>query len=112
MIHRPHGWVVLKFTNEGDVFFKIFASWRGGYLDGDSWRLSSGAKEPPVLSYCGKYWVWSQESGSCYHLPLHGEDGYTFYTAQILANIIIQSGENDVFIERVKLSSILNERLY
>ena len=107
MIHRPHGWVILKFTNEDDVFFKIFASWRGGYLDGDSWRLSSGSNNPPVLSDCGKYWLWEQESGSCYYLPLQGEDVYSFYTAQILANIIIQSGENDVFIEKVKLSSIL-----
>jgi len=108
MIHKPHGWVILKFTNEGDEFFKIFASWRGGYLDADSWRLSSGNNKPPALSDCGKYWIWPQESGSCYHLSVHGEDGYSFYTAQILASIIIQSGESDVFIERVKLSSILN----
>lgn len=107
MIHRPHGWVILKFTIENDVFFKIFASWRGGYLDGDSWRLSSGAKEPPVLSDCGKYWIWPQESGSCYHLSIEGEDGYSHYTAQILGNLLIQSGVNGVSIERVKLSSIL-----
>lgn len=108
MIHRPHGWVILKFTNEYDVFFKIFSSWRGGYLDGDSWRLSSGSKKLPVLSDCGEHWVWSQESGSCYHLSLYGEDGYSFYTAQILANIILHSGEKNMRIERIKLSSILN----
>lgn len=107
MIHRPHGWVILKFTIENDVFFKIFASWRGGYLDGDSWRLSSGSNELPVLSDCGKYWIWPQESGSCYHLPVKGEDGYSHYTAQILGNLLIQSGVNGVSIERVKLSSIL-----
>lgn len=93
------------------MFFKIFASWRGGYLDGDSWRLSSGSNEPPVLSDCRKYWIWEQDSGSCYHLPLHGEDGYTLYTAQILGNIIIQSDENDVLIERVKLSTVINFEL-
>lgn len=108
MIHTPEGWVVLKFTNEDDMFFKIFGSWRGGYLDGDSWRLSSGSYKPPTLSKCGKYWVWPQESGSCYHLPLNEEDGYTFYTGQILSNIIRQSEDNNVLIERVKLSSILD----
>lgn len=107
MIYRPHGWVILKFTNKGDVFFKIFASWRGGYLDGDSWRLSSGSNEPPVLSDCGRYWIWSQESGSHYHLTVKGEDGYSHYTAQILGSILIQSGVNGVSIERVKLSSII-----
>lgn len=86
----------------------MFGSWRGGYLDGDAWRLSSGSNEPPVLSDCGRYWIWSQESGSCYHLPIHGEDGYTFYTAQILGNIIIQSDESNMQVERIKLSSILN----
>jgi len=88
-------------------FFKVFASLRGGYLDRDSWRLSSGAREYPVLSDCGKYWIWPQESGSCYHLSIKGEDGYSHYTAQILGNILIQSGVNDVFVERVKLSTLL-----
>lgn len=80
----------------------------GGYLDGDSWRLSSGSDKPPTLSECGNYWVWEQESGSCYHLSINGEDGYSHFTAQVLGNILIQSGENDVSIERVKLSAILN----
>jgi hypothetical protein len=106
MIHKPHGWVVLRITQPNETYYKIFASWRGSYIEGESWRLSSGSQEFPKLSDCGKYWVWKQESGSCYHLPLHGEDGYTFYTAKVLANIIIQSGENDVSIEKVKLSSI------
>ncbi|WP_282145470.1 hypothetical protein [Alteromonas stellipolaris] len=107
MIVKPQGWVILKFSAPTDTFYKIFSSWRGGYLDGDSWRLSSGSRQPPSLSVCGKYWVWKQESGSYYHLPFYGEDGYTPYSAQILGNIIIQSGENDVFIERVKLSSLI-----
>jgi len=108
MIVKPQGWVILKFPAPTDTFYKIFSSWRGGYLDGDSWRLSSGSRHPPTLSECGKYWVWPQESGSCYHLHIDEEGGMSFYTAQILGNIIIHSGENDVSIERVKLSSILN----
>lgn len=108
MIVKPQGWVILKFSTPTDTFYKIFSSWRGGYLDGDSWRLSSGSRLVPTLSECGKYWIWPQESGSCYHLKVKGEDGYSYYTAQILGNIIIQSGENDVFIERVKLSSIFD----
>jgi len=108
MIHKPHGWVILKFTSKEEVYFKIFASWRGGYLDGDSWRLSSGSRIPPEISECGNYWVWLQESGSSYHLTVKGEDGYSLYTGQILSNIIRNSGENDILIERVKLSSILN----
>lgn len=106
MIVKPQGWVILKFSTPADTFYKIFSSWRGGYLDGDSWRLSSGSINLPTLSECGNYWIWEQESGSCYHLPVNGEDGYSHFTGQVLGNILIQSGENDVFIEKVKLSAI------
>ncbi|TMP72744.1 hypothetical protein CWB76_01990 [Pseudoalteromonas sp. S1609] len=108
MVVKPQGWVILKFSTPADIYYKVFSSWRGGYLDGDSWRLSSGSNRPPTISECGKYWVWPQKSGSCYHLPVNGEDGYSHFTAQALGNIILKSGKNDVFIERVKLSSILN----
>lgn len=107
MIVKPQGWVILKFSTPTNTFYKIFSSWRSGYLDGDSWRLSSGSINFPTLSECGKYWVWPQESDSCYHLPINGEDGYSHFTAQVLGKILIQSGENDVSIDRVKLSSIL-----
>ncbi|AOT07137.1 hypothetical protein [Pseudoalteromonas luteoviolacea] len=106
MIVKPQGWVILKFSTPADTFYKIFSSWRGGYLDGDSWRLSSGSLHLPTLSECGNYWVWPQESGSCYHLPVNGEGGYSHFTAQVLGNIILKSGEMDVSIEKVKLSSI------
>jgi len=107
MIHRPHGWVILKFTNEDDVFFKIFASWRGGYLDGDSWRLSSGSSHPPTLSECGNYWVWEQKSGSCYHLSINGEGGMSFYTERILKEIISSPESYNWVIERVTLHELV-----
>ena len=37
--YTPHDWVVLKIEGAG---YKVFGGWRGGYLDGDSWRLNSG----------------------------------------------------------------------
>ena len=39
-IHKPDGYYLLD--HDGDI--RIFASWSGGYLDGDSWRISSAAK--------------------------------------------------------------------
>jgi len=39
-IHKPDGYFLLEF--EGNI--RIFASWGGGYLDGDRWQLSSPAK--------------------------------------------------------------------
>jgi hypothetical protein len=49
-IYKPDGWVILRFTPANEkYYYKIFASWRGGYLNGGSWRLSSGSEELPVL---------------------------------------------------------------
>jgi hypothetical protein len=44
----PESWVVIKIENPKaqDPFlrtiYKVFASWRGGYLDGDMWKINSG----------------------------------------------------------------------
>ena len=59
----PDGWVVVKIDTEKETFYKIFGSWRGGYLDGDSWRMNSGVvrceKEGKIYKFYG-------HSGSCY----------------------------------------------
>ena len=40
--YTPDKWVMLKFTHGGQDVYKILASFYGGYLDGDSWKLNSG----------------------------------------------------------------------
>lgn len=40
-MYTPDGWVLVKITGT-DPHYRIFGSWRGGYLDGDSWRINSG----------------------------------------------------------------------
>lgn len=37
----PDKWLVLKIDGE-ELIYKVFGSWSGGYLDGDSWKLNSG----------------------------------------------------------------------
>ena len=101
-IYKPDGWVILKFTPANEkYYYKVFGSWRCG-----SWRLSSGSEERPILSDCGLLWVWKQDSGSSYELPINEEDGYTFYTGSVLANIIGESSASKILIERIKLDSI------
>lgn len=111
MKYNAEGWVVLKYKAPNNkVYYRIFASWRGGYLNGDSWRLSSGSEELPQLSSCGEFWIWPQMSGSCYKLPVNQEDGYTSYTGAILSSIIDRSGEDGTQKERVKLASLRASR--
>ena len=61
----PHGWIVIKISkeNESDVY-KVFASWRGGYLDGDSWKLNSGIKR---VEETDDKCIFYGYSGSEYH---------------------------------------------
>ena len=56
----PNKWVILELPNNTK---KIFASWTGGYLGSDSWRLNSGIKE--VKEDKENYYFYG-ESGSCY----------------------------------------------
>jgi hypothetical protein len=37
--------VILEVNHEGEQFQKVLSGWSGGYLDGDSWRLSSPIRE-------------------------------------------------------------------
>lgn len=61
-MYKPDLWTILKV---GDGAYKIAASWRGGYLSGDSWRVSSGIES--ILD-SGKYWEVTNVSGSVYLL--------------------------------------------
>jgi hypothetical protein len=39
--YYPHNWVLVKITGT-DPHYRVFGSWRGGFADGDSWRMNSG----------------------------------------------------------------------
>lgn len=40
--NTPDCWVVVRITSVNTSVDKVLAGWHGGYLDGDSWKLSSG----------------------------------------------------------------------
>jgi hypothetical protein len=40
-MYTPDGWMLVK-INGDDPHYRIFGSWAGGYVDGDSWRMNSG----------------------------------------------------------------------
>ena len=64
--YRPDRWVVLKIDYahpENDPIFRVFASWAGGYADGDSWRLNSGIVN---IEEDDDYYFFHGHSESCY----------------------------------------------
>ncbi len=60
----PDKWVVVKIDNNLDKsFYKVFATWVGGYLNGDKWKLNSGIKS---VESDDDYYYFIGYSGSCY----------------------------------------------
>jgi hypothetical protein len=95
----PDNWVVLQITNPNatdallKTFYKVFATWAGGYPDGDSWKINSGVdrvdEDETTVNFHGY-------SGSCYACKKGTYGTGTGYTTQILDNIIAQAKDNNV----------------
>ena len=68
--YTPDGWTFLKIQVEGcDPRIKVFGSWSGGYLNGDSWRVNSGCtkieeneNEYVVYGYSGSQYILSKQN--------------------------------------------------
>jgi hypothetical protein len=81
----PDKWVILKISND---YYKVFATWAGGYLDGDRWRLNSGIKK---IEQDKDFYYFIGFSGSCYKCHKKGYGTATSYGVGVL-NKIIQKG--------------------
>jgi hypothetical protein len=76
--YSPDRWVIveLKMNDSEERYRKVMASWYGGYLGSDSWRMSSGITE--IVEHTDHYEI-QNESGSTYLCGKHcvGMSGYT-----------------------------------
>lgn len=84
--YTPHLWVILKITDPDspEPLYKIFATWRGGYLDSPAWKLNSGNEK---VSPCGDWFHVHGYSGSVYELHKDGY-GLSAYSSGVLNNIL------------------------
>ena len=105
MEYRPDKWEIIKFKNDKKTWYKVLGSWSGGYLDGDSWRLSSGLEEVAVD---GDYYLMKNYSGSVYKVHKDA-DGMTGYTASLYNNWIARAEEESVEISIISLDDYLKE---
>ena len=84
-VNTPDRWILVE---QGDIH-KVFATWTGGYLDGDSWRLNSGIDGVPEID--GDYILFKGYSGSVYkcHKEAYGTTGFGGF---VLADLIEKVG--------------------
>ena len=84
--YNPDGWGIVKIIpNDKEPIYKVFGSWGGGYLDGDSWRLNSG-----IVSFSedDEYYYFGGSSGSVYKCYKGGEGNITAYNLSIINKMI------------------------
>jgi len=78
----PDQWMILKI--KGDTpHYKIFASWRGGYLGSDSWRMNSGITD---VEEDDDFYMFKGKSGSVYRCNKQAYGISTAYNASVMKN--------------------------
>ena len=94
--NKPDKWVVVRIARKDTPpIYKVFASWYGGYLGSDSWRLNSGI----VRAYNeGNCFVFDGRSGSTYicHKGTYGSNAYGY---GVLETMIERAKQNGISIE-------------
>jgi hypothetical protein len=83
----PDRWVVLKLTSKvegGATHYRIFATWSGGYLTGNSWKLNSGIVQAQVDR--SNTWSFTGDTGSVYRCRAGGY-GLSGYGAGVLQSL-------------------------
>jgi hypothetical protein len=86
--YTPDKWVLVEFDSPAHgKITKVLASWRGGYLDGDSWKLSSGVNK---ITKTDAGYEFLNDSGSVYfcHKNGYGMSGYATSVYNNFANQI------------------------
>jgi len=82
----PDKWVVVKVDNNTDTpFYKVFATWEGGYLNGDRWKVNSGIKS---VESDDDYYYFIGYSGSCYKCSKKRYGIGTSYGEEVLHSMI------------------------
>ena len=84
-METPDKWIVVKIETNEMTIYKVFATWYGGYLGSDSWRLNSGIKEIDIHE--DDYIDFIGYSGSVYRCVI-GHYGTSMYSQGIINSII------------------------
>ena len=104
--YNPDKWVILKFKRPTDTFFKVLGSWYGGYLDGDSWRMSSGLER---IEEQGDTLLMHNFSGSVYKVHKNME-GMNMIAASIFENAKEEGAKNNVEVSIVTVEEFKKEK--
>ena len=85
--YSPDSCVILKMIHKLETTYKILCCWSGGYLTGDSWKLSSGItsyeefdKTIEFMNYSGSIYVCHK---SCERMSSYIQSVYNSFMEQV-----------------------------
>lgn len=98
--YNPDAWVLVKITDpkSGEQHVRVCAGWSGGYLDGDSWKLSSGVVK--VEQTNSDYYDFHNHSGSVYHCHKKSE-GLRMCNGGIYNRVVAELGAEDITVDEL-----------
>jgi hypothetical protein len=106
--YTPDNWVLLKITrlNE-EPLYKLLSGWKGGYTQGDDWRLSSGVTEVIDKEH---FYTIVNYSGSVYRCYKRSE-GLMGITSSILDKLQRNSFEQDAEVQIINAEDFYEKQV-
>ena len=85
MMYYPDKWVVVKMVEKDRPdCYRVFATWRGGYLSGDSWQINSGIVS---VKHEDHHYAFKSRSGKTYNCEQESY-GTSNWTSMVLNDLI------------------------
>ena len=108
-MHSPDKWVVLKISED---LYKVFATWYGGYISSDVWRMNSGIVS---VEDDEDFYYFKGYSNSVYKCHKNSY-GSSLWTRRILNNMIEKAKEAkniDIVVleETVNFKELFNKKM-
>lgn len=103
---NPENFVIIKITHEGNSHYRVFGSWRGGYLDGDRWKMNSGISE---IDEDDENYFFIGYSGSVYKCKKNRYGIATSYCEGVLNNMIKSLNDVSGSVEILPENTTFNE---
>jgi len=92
----PERWVILEIKYNDEIFYKVFATWAGGYLGSDSYRVNSGIAK---IEQDDDYYYFIGFSDSCYKCRKKAYGVITLYGKGVLAEILEKGAGKIIVLE-------------
>lgn len=89
--YSPERWLIIKIESKNDpsYHYRVFGTWGGSYLEGQSWKMNSGIVS---VTESDDYFYFKGYTGSIYRCPKRCY-GIFSYGMDVLQNIIENSKE-------------------